>query len=130
MGDCLVRIIGGVVAVAILCASALPWTDRTRKPGRRRGREVVDVAELRRLVIEQAAARGVRVPVGRSGHNPMTIVYTTGPESYFYTSIDAYRRDIEASRVNPDYAGWGHRSPRLVSDWSGDECRDWLSANS
>ena len=107
-------------------------TDRSRRR-RSTPRPVASDAakthELRQQVMERAAARGARVPVRRAGHNPMTVTYTVGPEAYFYTSLDAFRRDTAAGRVDGDYAGWGHSGPRLVHEWSEDECREWLALN-
>jgi hypothetical protein len=88
-----------------------------------------DLGQLRREVIDRAAASGVRVPVAWSGANPTIVTYTTGHAVCFYASLDAYLEDTQAGRVDPSHAAWGRPVPSLVADWSADQCRDWLSQN-
>jgi hypothetical protein len=141
-GGILVIVLGVVVGVVVLGLLALALAGRRRSVRRRRASQVKarpveqrpaetdsDVRRLRQSVVDRATAEGVRLPLARSGRNPMIVTYTTGHPVHFYASLDAYRRDLDAQSVNPDYASWGRTAPLVVAEWTGDECRDWLADN-
>jgi len=135
-----VVVLGVMVGVALLALLTLVVRRRSVARSRRsstRARPVEqrtterdsDVRRLRQQVVDRATAEGIRLPVARSGLNPMTVTYTAGHPVYFYASLDAYRRDVDAQRVNPDYSSWGRKAPFVVAEWTGDECRAWLADN-
>ena len=131
--------VGGIVGVTIVGLAPLAWGKgraqrRPRVDGTRSARsesgsadDVAGVGQLRQSVLDRATAGGLRVAVSRSGVNPMTVAYTAGPSVHFYSSLDAFRRDIDARAVDPEYASWGRRAPLVIAEWSAAECRDWLS---
>jgi hypothetical protein len=90
----------------------------------------VDVRQLRQTVVDRATSAGIRIPVARSGRNPITVTYTTGHPAYFYASLDAYRRDLDGHNVNPQYANWGGTAPLVIDEWTAEQCRAWLADRS
>ena len=133
-------VLGVIVSAVVLGLLALAWRrravrrsrasrNRTRPPAQRPAERDPDERQLRQSVLDQAAAEGIRIPLARSGHNPMTVTYSVGHPVYFYASLDAYRRDLDAQSVDPDYSSWGRTAPLVVAEWSGDECRAWLADN-
>ena len=132
-------VIAGVVVLGLLTlaiagrrqsvARSRPSPARARPADQRPTEKDSDVRRLRQSVVDRAAAGGIRLPLARSGANPMIVTYTTGHPVHFYASLDAYRRDLDAQSVDPDYASWGRIAPLVVAEWTGDECRDWLADN-
>ena len=140
MGGISVVVLGVIAGVVVLGLLALAWQrrvdpqvrsarSRTRPAEQPRAEPASEVRPLRQSILDRATTAGLRVPVARSGHNPMVVTYTVGPPVHFFTSLDAYRRDLDARRVDPDYASWGRTAPLLVEEWSGDQCREWLADN-
>lgn len=133
-------VLGVIAGIVVLGLLALAWQHRTdpqRQASRARRSRVElpglepesEVRPLRQSILGHATDEGIRVAVARTGNNPMVVTYTTGPPVYFFTSLDAYRRELGARRVDPDYASWGRTPPLIVQEWTGDQCREWLADN-
>lgn len=135
-------VLGVIAGVVVLGLLALALAGRRRAVSRPRASQArarpaeqppaekdSDVRQLRQSVVDRATADGIRLPLTRSGRNPMIVTYTAGRPVHFYASLDAYRRDLDAQSVDPDYASWGRAAPLVVAEWSGDECREWLADN-
>lgn len=131
-----------VISAALLGLVAWLWTRRhsptdwvaagRAKFGRRQRQRVrANHEELVRSVLRRAEVLDLSVgqdlPIKVSGISPTVVTYhPTGRTFAFYPDISSYKAAATSGQVNPANAHFG-KPPKVISSWSQEQLRIWLS---